>query len=328
MKKMMLLFIFFALFARETEAQKIEEILANPPSTDGNNEYVELSFPASASVGNYAFLVIEGDTKPNAGTVDKLINLSSYSVGTNGLLLLVANAGDPYTAQTKAPVLGATASGNIENGANTFMLVKFTSATDLPTETTDLDVDDNGTLELLNANIQIVHSFGVKENTASNANIVYTTVFFDGIALGYTPDAFVRNGSEIIAGDAIGTAPNFTFDPVNVGNRKATLTPGGANPVVTAVDVDGVPNGYELSAAYPNPFNPTTNFTLTLAQSQEVQVAVYNVLGQQVALLHQGNLAAGSTTFHFDAHQLPSGLYLYRATGRSFQLIGGMNLVK
>ncbi len=89
-----------------------------------------------------------------------------------------------------------------------------------------------------------------------------------------------------------------------------------SNPVTVIVPPNAA---FELSAVYPNPFNPTTQFTLIVAQSQNVQVSVVDMTGRVVQVLHDGILPAGTQhRFAFDAHALPSGMYLIRAVGESF----------
>ncbi len=87
--------------------------------------------------------------------------------------------------------------------------------------------------------------------------------------------------------------------------------------------------GFLLTAAYPNPFNPSTQFTLTVAREQPVRVEVYNLLGYRVALLHDGVLTAQERhTFTFEADNLPSGLYLIRAAGEQFTSTQRVTLLK
>ncbi len=75
---------------------------------------------------------------------------------------------------------------------------------------------------------------------------------------------------------------------------------------------DGVPRSFSLHQNYPNPFNPSTTISFDLPQSAPVSLSVYNLLGQRVALLVDGQvLAAGRQTVSFDAGDLPSGVYLY-----------------
>ena len=76
---------------------------------------------------------------------------------------------------------------------------------------------------------------------------------------------------------------------------------------------------YALSDAYPNPFNPQTTFTLTVARTQMVRVEVFDVVGRQVAQVHQGMVQANQIyTFTFRAEGLPSGAYFLRVTGETF----------
>lgn len=81
----------------------------------------------------------------------------------------------------------------------------------------------------------------------------------------------------------------------------------------------GVPQGFALTPPYPNPFNPSTNFTLRAAEPQDVEVAVYDVQGRRVRMLYQGNVRAGEEKqIRFEADGLASGMYLIRAQGASF----------
>ena len=72
------------------------------------------------------------------------------------------------------------------------------------------------------------------------------------------------------------------------------------------------PAGSRLAGVWPNPFNPTTTVAFELARAGRVQLTVYNLLGQPVATLVDGPLAAGEHRSVFDAGSLPSGLYLAR----------------
>jgi hypothetical protein len=81
---------------------------------------------------------------------------------------------------------------------------------------------------------------------------------------------------------------------------------------------DGAVEGDKLAvlekslSVYPNPFNPTTMFRIDLPQPEKVRLAVYNLLGQQVGELINGELDAGEHFVPFDGHNLSSGVYFYR----------------
>ena len=86
---------------------------------------------------------------------------------------------------------------------------------------------------------------------------------------------------------------------------------------------------YHMGAAYPNPFNPLTQFTLTIARDQLVLVEVFNVLGEQVALLDDRELKAGQRyAYTLDGSHLASGLYLIRAVGEYFSVTRKVTLLK
>lgn len=72
-----------------------------------------------------------------------------------------------------------------------------------------------------------------------------------------------------------------------------------------------VTNEFVLNKNYPNPFNPTTMITYSIPQDGIVVLSIYDVLGNEVAILENGYKAAGSYSNSFDATNLTSGIYFY-----------------
>ena len=89
-----------------------------------------------------------------------------------------------------------------------------------------------------------------------------------------------------------------------------------------------VPTEYALEANYPNPFNPSTTISFSLAEPGIVYLTVYNVQGQEVATLVEQHLSAGSHQVQFNGSSLPSGLYFYNLRAGEFTAIRKMVLVK
>lgn len=84
----------------------------------------------------------------------------------------------------------------------------------------------------------------------------------------------------------------------------------------TSIEREAVPGSIVLHQNYPNPFNPLTVIGFTVEtqdiESPRVRLAVYDILGREVAVLADGFYAPGTHSVKFDATTLPSGLYLYR----------------
>ncbi|MEF8797587.1 MAG: T9SS type A sorting domain-containing protein, partial [Salinivenus sp.] len=74
----------------------------------------------------------------------------------------------------------------------------------------------------------------------------------------------------------------------------------------------GVPDRLAVLAPYPNPTTGTATLSYTLPDAGPVRIAVYNVLGQEMAVLAQGEERAGRVERHLDLSRLPSGAYFVR----------------
>ncbi len=79
-----------------------------------------------------------------------------------------------------------------------------------------------------------------------------------------------------------------------------------------------IPVSSWLEQNYPNPFNPTTTIRYALPERSPVTLAVFNALGQQVAVLQHGEQEAGYHEAQFDGSELASGIYLYRLQAGDF----------
>jgi hypothetical protein len=101
--------------------------------------------------------------------------------------------------------------------------------------------------------------------------------------------------------------------------------------VITDVSRDetvGIPSTFALHQNYPNPFNPSTTISYDLPVRARVKLVIYNLLGQEVATLVNGEQEPGRYNVKFDASGLPSGIYFYRLEAGKFVDVKKMILVK
>jgi hypothetical protein len=74
----------------------------------------------------------------------------------------------------------------------------------------------------------------------------------------------------------------------------------------------GHPLNYRLEQNYPNPFNPETTFRYTLAKGGNVQLEIYNAIGEKVETVVKSNQVAGEHEVRWNATHLAGGVYYYR----------------
>ena len=98
--------------------------------------------------------------------------------------------------------------------------------------------------------------------------------------------------------------------------------------VTSNEDPSDVPNRFELGQNYPNPFNPTTSINFSLSEAGQASLTVYNMLGQEVAVIVNERFSAGAHSVSFDASELASGIYIYRLQANGQTLTNQMTLIK
>ncbi|MFA7288767.1 MAG: T9SS type A sorting domain-containing protein [Melioribacteraceae bacterium] len=88
--------------------------------------------------------------------------------------------------------------------------------------------------------------------------------------------------------------------------------------IMTAVEeIDEIPTDFVIEQNYPNPFNPSTSIRFGLPSDSEVHISIFNLIGEKIAELENGTLPAGTHSVRWNAHNLPSGIYLYSINAKS-----------
>tara|TARA_B110000444_G_C18835214_1_gene595565 strand:- start:15 stop:1829 length:1815 start_codon:yes stop_codon:yes gene_type:complete len=98
-------------------------------------------------------------------------------------------------------------------------------------------------------------------------------------------------------------------------------------------DAELTPSKFTLAQNYPNPFNPTTEISFSIDQNVNVNLSIYNMLGQKVRTLTNGSMNAGTHTLQWNGRDemgqsVSTGIYLYTLTNGSETITKKMALMK
>lgn len=167
-------------------------------------------------------------------------------------------------------------------------------ATDIRPELTDLE------------------TWAVEVNDPAHNSAQPTQVKFKGIDQIPTGYEVYLVDSVLSKSQNLRTNPVYAFNPVKpISSLKVMV--GTAASVQKQLEAM-MPKAYRLGQNYPNPFNPTTMIPITLPVRANVDLKIYNLLGQVVKVLHTGQLEAGNHFIEWNAKGVASGVYICRMT--------------
>jgi len=183
-----------------------------------------------------------------------------------------------------------------------------------------------------NKTIFVIQNQGLQTLTVSSisSNKTWLTV------AGYPATPFTINSGYFqqvqvnVNWNQAGTAPDqgtITIQSNDPDEPQVTVTVH-INSGTAVAENNAAPVGFTLGQNYPNPFNPATTIDYSLPVRSHVKLSVYNVLGQQVALLVNETRDAGNYNITFDAAGLESGVYLYKLEAGDYSRTEKMLLVK
>jgi hypothetical protein len=123
-----------------------------------------------------------------------------------------------------------------------------------------------------------------------------------------------------------------TSEPQEYSYTDKNLTKGRVTYTLVQIDLDGTrtilkeveieagfaPAEYSLMQNYPNPFNPSTKISFSIPVSGNVNIIIFNSLGEEVSIIMSKEMEAGSHSIDFDGSRLPSGIYYYRMKSGDF----------
>lgn len=161
-------------------------------------------------------------------------------------------------------------------------------------------------------------------NQTANTNPVFFTMPVQvkvSTILGDTLLTFFNNmQSQQFVFNVAGKPINLVFDPNNVILKTQTITD---------VPDDIIPKEFALKQNYPNPFNPSTKISYTIPIRSNVTLKVFDILGNEVAVIFSGIREAGFYTEEFKISNLiPSGIYFYSLSSGALNLTKKMTILK
>ena len=160
--------------------------------------------------------------------------------------------------------------------------------------------------------------------------------FFVGLGLGVGAEASSREQIlgqvRLLGGLPVAGAQVILFDLADLRRGVVAQTTTDEDGQFVLAVGTGLPVGFALGQNYPNPFNPGTVIPYQLASAAHVRLEVFNLLGQRVATLVDGEQAAGAHTALWTAtdgagRAVAAGVYLYRLTVAETSQTGRMVLV-
>jgi hypothetical protein len=98
----------------------------------------------------------------------------------------------------------------------------------------------------------------------------------------------------------------------------------------TAVDDNrgDIPESFELLQNHPNPFNAQTMIHFVMPVAGKIHLGIYNLLGQEVAVLIDGELTSGQHKIRWDALNVKSGVYICRLTTQNRSVCRKLTVIK
>ena len=162
----------------------------------------------------------------------------------------------------------------------------------------------------------------------SNNYIAYAVdslYLFDGDDIGVLAIANVDGDPD---GEILYTS-DYTRGESNDSTMAIVVLDYNFTPVSVEENFELVPSDFHVEQNYPNPFNPTTTVEFGLPAEMNVDVRIYDILGQQVSVLINNQLMqAGSYKLKFDAGNIASGTYIYQVKAGNLSVSKKMLLMK
>jgi len=302
---------------------------------DGTLDDWTYTWEASTSLGETGFSVygFEYGTSVDV-TVSLYSNISGDTSQTVGPVTAIAGDADSQDCFGGCSTAG-TGDVNLDGSTNVLDIVAIVNVIlgtseldDCGLETADLNGDGAANVldivSIVNLILggRVVDATSVELNKDSNSLTMRANGYIGGIqmTLSHGSDFVLDITDDAMVADYLTTGNTTTL--VIVKPESNELFTANSDFVIKdmivansqgAMNVAYAPQSISLDRAYPNPFNPSTTINMNLHQDGFVSVKIYNLMGQEIATLSEGNMIANTYSLTWDAKDVPTGVYMVRA---------------
>jgi hypothetical protein len=280
--------------------------IANPDSTVDDDYYFTIPMVEAGAHVEYFISAVDNENNEGSSDTEHYVsgNVIYYDDGDAEFIYQYA-AGDKVAVRFTPDDEAIFVTG----------LLRLYTDVNRPIDTVDVEVWANGSGNMPGQSM--IDPFGVWPEATLEDPQAWTYVDFRGMGLVVDDDFHLgytyRSEWPVILGDSpaiTGRSSNYMF-----GNWSAATCDFHIRAIVDygQVGVDdpeaSIPESFSISQNYPNPFNAATVIKYAVTTPGDVELSVYNVLGQKVETLIKGHHDAGEYSITWNANHVPSGVY-------------------
>jgi len=248
------------------------------------------------------------------------------------VVVALNSGGNAYRSATGIQYIGDASTGWVSGGSTYATTDTIAGTQDDVLYQTERYGTFAYTIPLDNGSYDIVLKFAEIYQDTPNARIFHVDI--EGVRVIKNLDLFLRIGKNraydvvvpVVLTDGV---LNINFVTVADNAKISALEIRKHIPTrISDYELRTIPTNFFLSQNFPNPYNSVTRIQYALPDESYVRLTLYDVLGEQVAVLVDEREKAGYYGVRYDAGNLASGIYFYRIEAGGFQAVRKMILLK
>lgn len=276
-------------------------------SISGNSLIINLNGPTPGDQATFDTRVAKIDDTPSTYRLGrfKVSGIQNLSGFMNLQWVTISTL--VYTLEPSPPFTSSSVTINAIDPANAPLPVELSSFT-ASLNQNNVDLEWQTKTE--------VNNYGFNVERKINEDEWSTIGFVEGHGNSTSPKNYSYKDDDLFSGGS-----RFSY-------RLKQINNDGTFEYSDIIEVEVLPDQYELSQNYPNPFNPNTTIRFSLPEQTRLRINIYSILGELVKTIAEGIYEAGYHKVIFEANDLTSGTYIYRVESSEFVQTRKMLLLK